>query len=415
PFADKQIELVKNFAAQAVIAIENTRLLSELKQSLEQQTATAEVLRVISSSPGELVPVFNSMLENAMRICSAGLGALYRYDGNAFSIAAYVGVSTVVELMSGGPFHPHPDSVLGRIFATRDIVDVPDATQDPGYLKRIPVWVASVDGDGTRSMLGVPMMKENTLIGALVILRREARPFTDKEVELVRNFAAQAVIAIENARLLNELRHRTADLTESLEQQTATSEVFELISSPQASVPAVLDSVAANAVRLCEALHATIYLRDGEFVVIHAHSGPLGRTPIGTRQVPNNKWPTGRAVLEGRTIHVPDLQSDDDYPEGKEIALRLGHRTTLAVPLIRNETAIGAILLRRREVRPFNDRQIALVQNFAAQAVIAIENARLLKELRERTEQLEVQSQEVIQLNQQLEARVADQVGEIER
>ena len=132
PFTDKQIELVQNFASQTVIAIENARLLSELKQSLEQQTATAEVLRVISSSPGELVPVFNSMLENAMRICSAGLGALYRYDGNAFSIAAYVGVSTVVELMSGGPFHPHPDSVLGRIFATRDIVDVPDATKDPG-------------------------------------------------------------------------------------------------------------------------------------------------------------------------------------------------------------------------------------------------------------------------------------------
>jgi class 3 adenylate cyclase len=167
-------------------------------------------------------------------------------------------------------------------------------------------------------------------------------------------------------------------------------------------------SEAGLPLRLCEALHATIYLRDGEFVVIHAHSGPLGRTPIGTRQVPNNKWPTGRAVLERRTIHVPDLQSDDDYPEGKEIALRLGHRTTLAVPLIHNETAIGAILLRRREVRPFNDRQIALVQNFAAQAVIAIENARLLSELRQRTDQ-------ITKLNQQLEQRVAGQVGEIER
>jgi adenylate cyclase len=259
------------------------------------------------------------------------------------------------------------------------------------------------------------MLKDDELIGALIVYRQEVRPFSDKQIELVKSFAAQAVIAIENARLLNELRQRTVDLTESLEQQTATSEVFELISSPQASVQAILDSVAANAVRLCEALHATIYLRDGEFVVIHAHSGPLGRTPIGTRQILNIEWPTGRSVLEGRTIHVPDLQTDDDYPQGKEIALRLGHRTTLAVPLIRNETAIGAILLRRREVRPFNDRQIALVQNFAAQAVIAIENARLLKELRERTEQLEVQSQEVIQLNQQLEQRVADQVGEIER
>jgi class 3 adenylate cyclase/putative methionine-R-sulfoxide reductase with GAF domain len=231
------------------------------------------------------------------------------------------------------------------------------------------------------------MLKDDVLIGVILIYRQEVRPFTDKQIELVKNFAAQAVIAIENARLLNELRHRTVDLTESLEQQTATSEVFELISSPQASVQPVLDSVAANAVRLCEALNATIYLRDGEFLVIRTHSGPLGSTPIGTRQVPNNKWVTGRAVLEGRTIHVPDLQSDDDYPQGKEIALRLSHRTTLAVPLICNETAIGAISLRRREALPFNDRQIALVQNFAAQAVIAIENARLLNELRESLEQ----------------------------
>jgi adenylate cyclase len=259
------------------------------------------------------------------------------------------------------------------------------------------------------------MLKDEKIVGAIAIYRQQVRPFGDKQIDLVKNFAAQAVIAIENARLLNELRQRTVDLTESLERQTATSEVFQLISSTQAPVQAVLDSVAANAVRLCEALHATIYLHDGEFVVIRAHSGPLGRTPIGTRQVPNNKWVTGRVVLEGRTIHVPDLQSDDDYPEGKEIALRLGHRTTLGVPLISNETAIGAILLRRGEVRPFNDRQIALVQNFAAQAVIAIENARLLKELRERTDQLEEQSREVVKLNQQLEQRVADQVGEIER
>jgi len=251
PFTDRQIELLENFAAQAVIAIENTRLLNELKQSLEQQTATAEVLGVISSSPGELVPVFNSMLENAMRICSAGLGALYRYDGNAFSIAAYVGVSAVVELMSGGPFHPHPDSVLGRVFATRDIVDVPDATQDPGYLKRIPVWVASVDGDSTRSMLGVPMIKENTLIGALVILRREARPFTDKEVELVKNFAAQAVIAIENTRLLNELRERTQEvvkLNQQLEQRVAdqVAEIERMSRLRRFLPPQVADLIVAS-------------------------------------------------------------------------------------------------------------------------------------------------------------------------
>jgi class 3 adenylate cyclase/putative methionine-R-sulfoxide reductase with GAF domain len=417
PFTDKQVDLVKNFAAQAVIAIENARLLSELRQrttdlgeALEQQTATADVLRVISSSPGNLEPVFQAMLEKAVSICNAKFGTLFRFDGNAFHFAARVNTpAALAEFQKKrGPFLPPSGSNLDRMMKTKQVQHSADDAAEP-------VPAQGLRLGGARSIVHVPMVQGEQLVGALAIYRQEVRPFTEKQIELLKNFAAQAVIAIENARLLNELRQRTVDLTESLEQQTATSEVFELISSPQASVQAVLDSVAANAVRLCEALNATIYLRDGEFVVIHAHSGPLGRTPIGTRQVPNNKWVTGRAVLEGRTVHVADLQSDDDYPQGKEIALRLGHRTTLAVPLIRNETAIGAILLRRREVRPFNDRQTALVQNFAAQAVIAIENARLLKELRERTEQLEVQSQEVVQLNQQLEQRVADQVGEIER
>jgi class 3 adenylate cyclase/putative methionine-R-sulfoxide reductase with GAF domain len=415
PFTDKQIALVQNFAAQAVIAIENTRLLNELRQrtddlseSLEQQTATSEVLRVISSSRGDLSPIFEAMLANATRICQASFANLLSYDGNVFRrVALHNAPKAWATAWQDDPVIHHRSAPVYRTAETKQVIHIADmAVECPDQ----PITKLA----NARTLLVVPMLKENELIGAIGIYRQEVRPFTTKQIKVIQNFANQAVIAIENVRLLNELRQRTVDLTESLEHQTATSEVFELISSPQASVQAVLDSVAANAVRLCEALHATIYLRDGEFVVIRAHSGPLGRTPIGTRQVPNNKWLTGRAVLEGRTIHVPDLQSDDDYPEGKEIALRLGHRTTLAVPLIRNETAIGAILLRRREVRPFNDRQIAL-QNFAAQAVIAIENARLLKELRERTEQLDMQSQEVVQLNQQLEQRVADQVGEIER
>jgi class 3 adenylate cyclase/putative methionine-R-sulfoxide reductase with GAF domain len=416
PFTDKQIALVQNFAAQAVIAIENTRLLNELRQrtddlseSLEQQTATSEVLRVISSSRGDLSLIFEAMLANATRICQASFANLLSYDGNVFRrVALHNAPKAWATSWQDDPVIHHRSAPVYRTAETKQVIHIADmAVECPDQ----PITKLA----NARTLLVVPMLKENELIGAIGIYRQEVRPFTTKQIKVIQNFANQAVIAIENVRLLNELRQRTVDLTESLEHQTATSEVFELISSPQASVQAVLDSVAANAVRLCEALHATIYLRDGEFVVIRAHSGPLGRTPIGTRQVPNNKWLTGRAVLEGRTIHVPDLQSDDDYPEGKEIALRLGHRTTLAVPLIRNETAIGAILLRRREVRPFNDRQIALVQNFAAQAVIAIENARLLKELRERTEQLDMQSQEVVQLNQQLEQRVADQVGEIER
>jgi class 3 adenylate cyclase len=205
-----------------------------------------------------------------------------------------------------------------------------------------------------------------------------------------------------------EMQQLARELAEAREQLAATSEIFQLISSPQASLQAVLETVATNAVRVCEALNATIYLREGEVAVTRAQSGPLEGTPVGTRRVLNNKWPTGRAVLEGRTMHVTDLQNADDYPEGKEIARRLGHRAMLAVPLICNETAIGAIGLRRREAQPFTHRQISLVQSFAAQAVIAIENARLLHELRERTA-------EVVKLNQQLEQRVTDQVGEIER
>jgi GAF domain-containing protein len=228
PFTDKQIALVQNFAAQAVIAIENTRLLNELRASLEQQIATADVLRVISSSPGELEPVFQTMLENATRICSAGLGLLYRYDGENFALAARIGaMTTVVELMNQGPIHPHPDSVLGRIAATRKIVDVGDATKDPGYLNRVPAWVAGVEGDGTRSLLGVPMMRENTLVGALLVFRQETLFFSEKQIALVQNFARQAVIAIENARLLNELRQRTDELGRSVEEQRALGEVLK--------------------------------------------------------------------------------------------------------------------------------------------------------------------------------------------
>ena len=265
PFTDKQIALVTNFAAQAVIAIENARLLNELRQSLEQQTATAEVLKVVSSSPGDLEPVFATMLEKAVSICDAKYGNIYRWDGEFLHLlAAHDTPPALAEFRRRSALRP---SLINRMVETKTAIHVIDVAADPDYLeRRSPSTVAAVELGGVRSFLSVPMLKENELIGSFSLYRQEVRPFTDKQIALVTSFAAQAVIAIENARLLNELRQRTDDLTESLEQQTATSKVLDVISRSAFDLHAVFETVAESSVRLCGADRAFIYRFDTELL-----------------------------------------------------------------------------------------------------------------------------------------------------
>jgi PAS domain S-box-containing protein len=389
PFDEKQIALLENFAAQAVIAMENARLLTEQQEALEQQTATAEVLQVINASPGNLAPVFEAMLEKALRLCGADFGVLWTYDGERIHAAAQRGISPAfAEYLTRAPHPVGPDNAHGRLLRGDEVVHIIDIREDEAYRSGDPMRVTLVTLGGGRTLLAVPLRKDDKFLGDFVIYRIEVRPFSDKQIALLQSFAGQAVIAMENARLLTEQR-------ETLEQQTATAEVLQVVNASPGNLAPVFDAMLQNATDLCAAAFGILWTFDGEHYhavafrnVPSAYSEFLRDPPPATPLTPLGRIAAGEAFAQ-----IADM-ADEAFAAGGPMFHRAvelgGFRTIVGVPLRKDAVLLGAITIYRQEVRPFSDKQIVLLQNFAAQAVVAMENARLLDEIRQRQEELHI-------------------------
>jgi two-component system, NtrC family, sensor kinase len=406
PFTEQQIALVQSFADQAVIAIENARLLSELRQrtddlteSLEQQTATSEVLQVISSSPSDLEPVFAAMLENAVRVCDSKSGNIYRWDGDALHLlAAHNSPPALVEHRRRTPYRPHPNAPMGRMVATKRLVHVADAAAEEAYVeRREPGIAAAVELGGIRTYLIIPMLKENELIGVFTVFRQEVRPFTDKQIELVKNFAAQAVIAIENARLLSELRQRTDDLGRSVGELRALGEVSQAVNSTL-DLETVLNTIVAKAVQLSNTDAGAIYVhdeRDQEFhlratyAMDHELIDALSRARISV-----DERNISQMLMQREPVQIADLRDEVRSPVD-DIVLGAGYRARLVAPLFRGDDIVGILVVRRRAPGAFPQGTVELMKTFAAQSAITIHNARLYESVEIRTRELAASLQDL--------------------